>query len=62
MNLEIDDLKRIVVKPGDKFVLRINEVLSREACDRATDHFSKLLGAPVILLERGQELSIVGSE
>jgi hypothetical protein len=56
----IDDMQRVSVFPGDRFVLHVKDLLSFDMCRKMQDHYSKLLGAPVVVIDGGMKLTVVG--
>lgn len=58
--MEIEDIRRIEFKPGDKLVLRIKGHVSFETADKMREQFAKFApGVPVLILEDGASLDVL---
>lgn len=59
----LGDLQRLELKPGDMFVLSVDEHISHEMADRLKQTFAEATGgAKVIVLGRGMKLGVVSAE
>jgi hypothetical protein len=60
---EITEVQRLTLKPGDRLVIRADEVLSAETAARLTEmaraRLSLPADAPVFVLGRGMSLEVV---
>lgn len=56
MKIGIDEVKKIEAKPGDRFVLNVDEVLSDETAYILKRQTQEALNAGVIVLGKGMEL------
>ena len=57
----VGNLARVEVRPGDVFVVQTDNFLSSEVAERIRTALSSDLGAPVIILQGGLKLGVVGS-
>lgn len=58
--MEIDDIRRIEFKPGDKLVLRLSRPISADGAERLLEHFSAFApGVQVLILEPGMSLDVL---
>ena len=65
----IGHLQRLDLKPGDKFVLTVDEVLSHQTSDRLHLQWIEFVGGcdqaaifPLLILQRGMKLGVVNAE
>jgi hypothetical protein len=58
--MQIEDIRRIEIKPGDKLVLRVDAPISDEMATRLRKHLEGFApGVPVLILDSGMSLDIL---
>lgn len=57
----LGDLQRLDLRPGDRFVLTVPRQLSYEQRARLSTAFREEVGAPVLVLEEGIKLGVIGA-
>ena len=58
------ELRRIDVRPGDKFVLNVDQPVSAQSAHRLQEIWRQFIEgeAPLLILERGMELAVIREE
>lgn len=63
MKIEITDVQRLTLKPGDRLVVRTGEKLSPEVAATLREHLHGWLGLPddvrIVVLDSGVSLEVV---
>jgi len=60
VKMEIEDIRRIEFRPGDKLVVRIDGRCTQEQGDRLRDAFEAFApGVPVLVLDKGISLDVL---
>lgn len=58
--MEIQDIRRLQIKPGDRLVLRLNSHLTQEQVGIVREHLERFApGVPVLVLDPGMDLEVV---
>ena len=58
--MDIEDIRRIEFKPGDKLVLRVDRPMSCDAMGRIAKVFEEFApGVPVLILEPGMSFEVL---
>jgi len=60
----VGELRRVDIKPGDKFVLRFDQPLSLDAIARFQSYWERFAGpgVPLLVLDSHAELSVINAE
>lgn len=60
----LGDLQRLDLKPGDKFVLTVDHVLSAVECERLQQQWEAAMGIEykVVILHGGMKLGVIGGK
>lgn len=60
---EVAEVRRLVLRPGDKLVLKVDHLLRQEEADRLIRRLRANLGdVPVLLMEPGYDLEVISPE
>ena len=62
--IKIEDLQRIDVRPGDRFVLRMDGPISMDLAQQLKKNWALFWGkeVPILIMEKGTELFVIRDE
>lgn len=58
----LGEMQRLEIRPGDKFVMRVDQRLSMDQQEILRGHWRKFAGdeVPLLILDRGVEIGVLG--
>ncbi|MEQ1403840.1 hypothetical protein ABK249_02745 [Neorhizobium sp. Rsf11] len=67
MEIQIENLRRLELRPGDKFVLSVSGRISMERCAHMKEVWELFVGSdadrfPLLILDEGMKLSVISGD